>query len=262
MPPNSARWSCVRDRLLARVGEERFAAWFAGLKCEGVRGESIYLSVPSRFIKCFIQEHFAETVRTCCKAEMPDVEYIGIGVRNGLHVAPPRPAQHPSVAAPTPPRLVDVPEPHPFDNVPRELAVAVADYLVRAEKAGAREAAVADLVELVRPRSGEIARIQAAVAKHYGISRRELISDRRYHALPRQIAMFLARALTAQSLSVIGRAFAGRDHTTVHYGIQKIERLRAVDEDLRASVDGLLEQLTARVVVCTLAGEAAEAMHG
>lgn len=253
-----ARWSCVRDRLRAIVGEERFGAWFSGLRCEGIQIDSIYLSVPTRFIKCWIQEHYAETVRICCQAEMPAIEYIGIGVRNGLHVArhrvtevslplPMLPPPAPVVAPPPPAPIV---APHPFNNVPHDIAVAVVDYLARAEAAGEQESAVAGLLEVVRPPQlpqllGKVQTIQIAVAKHYGVSRLDLLSSRRTHNIvrPRQVAMFLAKHLTFMSLPQIGRKFGNRDHTTVLHAVRKIERLRATDDWVRADVDRLLDQL-------------------
>lgn len=61
-----------------------------------------------------------------------------------------------------------------------------------------------------------IAEIQRAVAAHYGLSRAELLGrdHARRVAHPRQVAMYLARDLTAASYPLIGRLFR-RDHTTV-----------------------------------------------
>ena len=44
-------------------------------------------------------------------------------------------------------------------------------------------------------------------------------------AFPRQIAMYLARQLTHASLAEIGRAFGGKDHTTVLHAVDKIQTL-------------------------------------
>ena len=66
--------------------------------------------------------------------------------------------------------------------------------------------------------------IQALVAETFGISVAELCSARRSQAVvhPRQIAMYLTRELTSASLPAIGRAFGGRDHTTVLYAVNRI----------------------------------------
>ena len=57
-------------------------------------------------------------------------------------------------------------------------------------------------------------------------------TNRRAYALPRQIAMYIARQLTGASLQEIGREFGGRHHTTVLHAINKIEGMRHSDEAL------------------------------
>ena len=54
--------------------------------------------------------------------------------------------------------------------------------------------------------------------------RRGVLSKKRSRdiALPRQIAMYLCRDMTQLSTTNIGRAFGGRDHTTVMHGCEKI----------------------------------------
>jgi chromosomal replication initiator protein len=76
------------------------------------------------------------------------------------------------------------------------------------------------------------ARIQQAVAEHFGLKASELRSRRRQRTVvfPRQVAMFLCRELTEASLPEIGRHFGGRDHTTVLHSCAKIARMEEVDE--------------------------------
>jgi chromosomal replication initiator protein len=85
------------------------------------------------------------------------------------------------------------------------------------------------------------ARIQQAVAAHFGLKISELRSKRRQQAVvfPRQVAMYLCRELTDASLPEIGRHFGGRDHTTVLHACAKIARMEETDE----SVARLLWQL-------------------
>ena len=66
--------------------------------------------------------------------------------------------------------------------------------------------------------------IQRVVAKHYNVSRQELVSNRRTRVIvkPRQIAMYLSKTLTPRSFPEIGRRFGGRDHTTVLHAVRKI----------------------------------------
>jgi chromosomal replication initiator protein len=78
------------------------------------------------------------------------------------------------------------------------------------------------------------ARIQNAVAERLDIKVSELRSKnrRRAVAFARQVAMFLCRELTHASLPEIGRAFGGKDHSTVLHACTKISRLEETDEDV------------------------------
>jgi len=95
------------------------------------------------------------------------------------------------------------------------------------------------------PRAIEITEIQRAVAEHFSLRLPELQSRRRTKALtmPRQVGMYLARLSTKLSLQEIGAYFGGRDHTTVHYGIERIERLKERDPHLRAALSSLCARL-------------------
>lgn len=53
----------------------------------------------------------------------------------------------------------------------------------------------------------------------------------------RQIAMYLAKTLTGQSLPEIGRRFGGRDHTTVLHAVRKIERLVGIEPGLADQIE-------------------------
>lgn len=86
--------------------------------------------------------------------------------------------------------------------------------------------------------------IQRIVARHYNVSRQELVSNRRTRVIvkPRQIAMYLAKMLTPRSFPEIGRRFGGRDHTTVLHAVRKIEDLIGNDTKLGHEVE-LLKRL-------------------
>jgi len=59
------RWSRVKGRLRSSVGEDVYTSWFARMDLEGVQDESVRLSVPTRFLKSWIQAHYAERVLSC-----------------------------------------------------------------------------------------------------------------------------------------------------------------------------------------------------
>lgn len=91
-----------------------------------------------------------------------------------------------------------------------------------------------------------IADIQKAVARHFSITRHDLISQRRTADLvrPRQIAAYLAKELTPHSLPEIGRRFGNRDHTTILYAVRKIKRLLADDPELAHDIAVLTIAIT------------------
>jgi chromosomal replication initiator protein len=85
--------------------------------------------------------------------------------------------------------------------------------------------------------------IQKSVADYYKIKIGDMYSKRRPAniALPRQIAMYLAKELTQKSLPEIGELFGGRDHTTVLHAVRKITELRQHRPELNHSIH-VLEQ--------------------
>lgn len=104
------------------------------------------------------------------------------------------------------------------------------------------ETMIRDLVQNVEPRRIKIEDILRIVSRHFGVSKGDLLSQRRHRSVvwPRQIGMYLAKQLTASSLPEIGRRFGNRDHTTVLHAIRKIEgelvdntRLRDELEELK-----------------------------
>ena len=107
------------------------------------------------------------------------------------------------------------------------------------------EMAIRDLVKNREPKRVKIEDIQRIVAKHYNVSRADILSLRRTATVvkPRQVAMFLSKALTPRSLPEIGRRFGGRDHTTVLHAVRKIEGLVARDVALAEEVELLKRML-------------------
>src|SRR4051812_6771474 len=83
------RWSRVKGRLRTSVGEDVYTSWFARMDLEGVQQESVHLSVPTRFLKSWIQAHYAERVLTCWQAEMPEVHRVDLTVRSAMRCAAP-----------------------------------------------------------------------------------------------------------------------------------------------------------------------------
>ncbi|MEL6746293.1 MAG: helix-turn-helix domain-containing protein, partial [Pseudomonadota bacterium] len=105
---------------------------------------------------------------------------------------------------------------------------------------------VKDLVRGAEPKRIRIEEIIKLVSKHYGVTRTDILSQRRHRSIvkPRQIAMYLAKNLTSRSLPEIGRRIGGRDHTTVLHAVRKIDRELGSDATLGEEVEELKRFLT------------------
>ncbi len=85
-------------------------------------------------------------------------------------------------------------------------------------------------------------KIQKAVVEHFDLRMADMTSKRRPEsvALPRQIAMYLSRTLTAHSLPVIGNAF-GKNHATVLHACRIVGDRMKQDPEFRRTI-ALLEK--------------------
>jgi chromosomal replication initiator protein len=88
-------------------------------------------------------------------------------------------------------------------------------------------------------------KIIEAVASFYSLKPAQLKSktNSRPIAVPRQVAMYICKALTKESLPKIGRDFGGKHHTTVLHSIRKIDSLRKKDPDISAAVNSIMKSL-------------------
>ena len=89
-----------------------------------------------------------------------------------------------------------------------------------------------------------IEQIQKFVAEYYQMKPAEIRSrnNSKSVAMPRQIAMYLCKALTHASLPEIGRSFGGKHHSTVIHSIKKVEEMRKKSAEFDQQVKNLLDQ--------------------
>src|SRR5690349_9962388 len=114
--------------------------------------------------------------------------------------------------------------------------------------ADGEERIMASLSFAPEQRSGRrlsLAEIDAAVAARLGPTRG--LGNSQPACFNRQVGMYLARYVGRWSTTVIGRFYNGRDHSTVCYGIQRIEALRESDPDIDALIADLKHELSADV---------------
>ena len=87
---NAAAWVRVKRRLRVELGEDVFASWFARLELAEVVGGTARLTVPTRFLKSWIESHYVDRVLGAFRTELEDIQRIEVSVRGAS--APVRPA--------------------------------------------------------------------------------------------------------------------------------------------------------------------------
>jgi len=95
----------------------------------------------------------------------------------------------------------------------------------------------------IRPVSVE--RIQEVVANYYNITQKDIVSKKRNEsiAFPRMLAMYLTRTMTDLSTTEIGNKFGGRDHSTVMYACNKIQRQIKKDPFFSQLVNKIVKEI-------------------
>jgi len=96
-----------------------------------------------------------------------------------------------------------------------------------------------------RRRVHSVREIQEETCAAFGVSIEQLLSSSRAApvAWPRQVAMYLARELTDQTLPAIGRAFGGRNHTTVLHACRRTAERMASDGEAYETIRSLTDRL-------------------
>jgi chromosomal replication initiator protein len=89
--PDQERWLRVKEKLRAEVGEDIFQSWFARMDLERIEVNTAHLSVPTRFLKSWIQSHYTDRVLACWRGENADIQKIEVAVRSAvIRTAPPK----------------------------------------------------------------------------------------------------------------------------------------------------------------------------
>ena len=90
-----------------------------------------------------------------------------------------------------------------------------------------------------------IQEIQKAVAKYFNIKVTDLKSKKRHKmiAVPRHIAMYIAREKGEYSYPEIGSAFGGKDHSTAIHAVKKIDKAIGVDTEIKNNIKKILQEI-------------------
>ena len=140
-----------------------------------------------------------------------------------------------------------------FDSNVRELEGALNDISLMAKVKKINDITVDIAAEAIRARKQDVSKmivipidkIQTEVGNFYGVSVKEMKGSRRLQniVLARQVAMYLAREMTDNSLPKIGKEFGGKDHTTVIHAHGKIKSLIDEDDNLRLEIESIRKKI-------------------
>ena len=90
------RWQRVKNRLRSELGDDVFTSWFARMELDAVDKGAVRLSVPTRFLRNWIQSHYSEKVLSNWQAEDSSITRLELSVRSAaMRPVPlkPRPAE-------------------------------------------------------------------------------------------------------------------------------------------------------------------------
>jgi chromosomal replication initiator protein len=79
-------WAAICRRLKAELGEATYSSWFLRLELGQLAGDVAYLSVPTKFLKMWIQTHYAARILAAIGGEFPAVKHVVINVRSSTRV--------------------------------------------------------------------------------------------------------------------------------------------------------------------------------
>jgi chromosomal replication initiator protein len=117
------KWRRIQSRLRAELGDDVFTSWFGRVELDGYDGRVVQVSVPTKFLRNWLQSHYSDKLLACCGTELSGVNRLEFRVRQP-HLAPveklkavpapqvaaaPRPQAAAAPAAPIPLRVVNTP---------------------------------------------------------------------------------------------------------------------------------------------------------
>lgn len=230
-----ALWNHVRPMIRKAVGERNWQTWLQSLRVERVSDNVVVLSVPNRSVQSWTERHYRSAILICWRSVLPEIEEVRIERPRGIASINPVIAEPTSTPAP-----IDIVETIPGGIVCNaalgRVGAGVAGFEVRY-----RLRPNVDDLDGLSP----VQRIQRVVARHFNVTRLDLLSARRTRdvVFPRQVAMYLAKTLTLRSLPFIGRHFGHRDHTTVLHAVRKLTARLTWDDDLVATIRALTDEI-------------------
>ncbi len=125
-----------------------------------------------------------------------------------------------------------------------------AHHLLGGESMGIQtaQAAISDILNNDQPPPITVEKIITEVARTFGVNPEDIRSSKRLASVSnaRQISMYIVREITQLPLSTIGDEFGGRDHSTIVYALQQVEKNLAKDPKTKAMVEDIIKNIRDR----------------
>ena len=108
------------------------------------------------------------------------------------------------------------------------------------------QAAISDIINNSQPTPVTVDKIIEEVARTYGgITPEDIRSQKRNANISkaRQVSMYIVREITQMSMSTIGEEFGGRDHSTIVYAIQQVEKNMQHDQRYKETIEDIIKNI-------------------
>mgnify|MGYP000110983644 FL=1 len=105
--------------------------------------------------------------------------------------------------------------------------------------------AIREVLNDQQPVPVTVERIIAEVGRTCGVSPQDIRSNKRSATISsaRQVSIYIVREITQMSMAAIGEEFGGRDHSTIVYAIQQVEKNMKVDFRYREMVEDIIKNI-------------------
>lgn len=97
-------WKRVCERLRAELGDAKFNSWFGRVELDGIQASVAYISVPTTFLKSWIQRHFLDNIRSAIAADKPEIVEVVIRIRTSVRTPAACEHEERRIAKPATPR--------------------------------------------------------------------------------------------------------------------------------------------------------------
>ena len=125
-----------------------------------------------------------------------------------------------------------------------------AHHLLGGEPMGIHTAqiAISDILNNDQPPPMTVEKIIEEVARTFGVTAADIRSSKRSSTISnaRQISMYVVREITQLPLAAIGEEYGGRDHSTIVYALQQVEKNINKDSKLKAMVEDIIKNIRDR----------------